>query len=266
MTGVSTSCMNALDCIIYEKAVVCLPDIMRIKEEDLYQPVKAYLEKNGFTVNSEVLNCDVAATYEDMLVIVEMKTALNLDVILQAVDRQKFADMVYIAVLKKGRMLFTRRWKKICHLLRRLEIGLLLVTIKSDFSCAEEVLKPLPFDRMKSITAAQRKRQAVLREIKERHGDYNTGGSHNRKLVTSYREAAIQIAVILSIYDSCSIKEIREAGDLPRKFSRILQDNHYGWFEREKRGVYRLSEKGRREIEEYEELAEHFRNNIKPVR
>lgn len=247
-----------------EKAVICLPGNISIKEEDLYQPVKSFLEKNGFTVNSEVLNCDVTAVLGGMLVVVEMKIALNLDVILQAVDRQKFADMVYIAVPKKSRLLFTKRWKKICHLLRRLEIGLLLVTIKKDFSYAEEVLKPLPFDRLRSISYAQRKRKAVLREINERHCDYNTGGSHKRKIVTSYRESAIQIAVILSMFHSCSIKEIREKGNLPEKFARILQANHYGWFERVKRGVYRLSEKGEKELKEYSELAEHFKDNLNP--
>lgn len=240
-----------------------MPDESKIKEEALYQPVKSFLEDNGFKVNSEVLNCDVTAMLNDMMIVVEMKTRLNLDVILQAVERQKFADMVYIAVPKKGRLLFTKRWKKICHLLRRLELGLLLVTIKKDFTYVEEALKPLPFDRSRSITASQRKRKAVLREINERHGDYNTGGSHNKKLVTSYRESAIQIAVILDELQSCSVREIRKAGNLPLKTARILQDNHYGWFVREKRGVYRLSEKGGKELKEYSELAEHFKNNLK---
>ena len=151
-----------------------------IKEEALYQPVKAFLENSGFKVNSEALSCDVTAFLGDMLVVVEMKTSLNLDVILQAVERQKFSDLVYIAVPKKGRLLYTKRWKRICHLLRRLEIGLLLVSIKKDFTYVEEILKPIPFDRSKSTALAQRKRKAVLREINERHGDYNTGAAKKK--------------------------------------------------------------------------------------
>lgn len=233
-----------------------------IKEEALYQPVKAFLENSGFKVNSEVLSCDVTAFLGDMLVVVEMKTSLNLDVILQAVERQKFSDLVYIAVPKKGRLLYTKRWKRICHLLRRLEIGLLLVSIKKDFTYVEEILKPIPFDRSKSTALAQRKRKAVLREINERHGDYNTGGCHKKKLVTSYRESAIQIAVILEKLQPCSIKKIREAGNLSEKTGRILQHNYYGWFTREERGVYSLSGKGEQELKEYEELAGHFRKEL----
>lgn len=233
-----------------------------IKEVELYEPVREFLSNRGFAVNSEVLNCDVTALLEELLVVVEMKTSLNLDVVLQAVERQRFADLVYIAVPKNGRILFTKRWKKICHLLRRLEVGLLLVTVNKDFSYVEEALKPIPFDRARSISAAQRKRKNVIKEVSERHGDYNTGGSNKKKLVTSYRESAIQIAVILEKLQSCSIKEIREAGDLPQKTAKILQDNHYGWFAREKRGVYCLTEKGAEELKDYSELAKLYKDRI----
>lgn len=244
---------------------MCLAKKETIKEEVLYEPVRKFLLNNGFTVNSEVLNCDVTALLEGMLVVVEMKTSLNFDVVLQAVERQRFADLVYIAVPKNARILSTKRWSRICHLLRRLELGLLLVTVKKDISYVEEALKPLPFDRKKSISAAQRKRKAVLREVSKRHGDYNTGGSHKKKLVTSYRESAIQIAVILEKRDSCSIKEIREAVGLSEKTARILQDNHYGWFAREKRGVYSLTEKGVNELKNYSELAEYFREKTTQI-
>jgi len=241
---------------------MCLPKKETIKEVELYEPVREFLVNRGFTVNSEVLNCDVTALIEELLVVVEMKTSLNFEVVLQAVERQKFADLVYIAVPKNGRTLFTKRWKKICHLLRRLEVGLLLVTVNKDFSYVEEALKPIPFDRVRSITAAQRRRKKVIREVSERHGDYNTGGSHNKKLVTSYRESSIQIAVIMERFQSCSIKEIREVGGLPQKTARILQDNHYGWFAREKRGVYSLTQKGVEELKDYSELVKLYKDKI----
>ena len=95
----------------------------KLKETDLYDPVRKHLEHLGFTVNGEVLHCDVTAIKDDLLVVVELKKNLNLEVILQAVQRQKAADLVYIAVFKKGRELLTKRWKNICHLLRRLELG-----------------------------------------------------------------------------------------------------------------------------------------------
>ena len=233
-----------------------------IKEVELYEPVREFLSNRGFAINSEVLNCDVTALLDEFLIVVEMKTSLNLDVVLQAVERQRFADLVYIAVPKNGRILFTKRWKKICHLLRRLEVGLLLVTVNKDFSYVEEALKPIPFDRARSISAAQRKRKNVIREVSERHGDYNTGGSNKKKLVTSYRESSIQIAVIIERFHTCSIKEIREVGGLPQKTARILQDNHYGWVAREKRGVYSLTDKGAEELKGYSELVKLYKDKI----
>ncbi len=235
-----------------------------LKEEDLYAPVRSYFEGLGYTVNGEVLHCDVTAVKDHVLVVIEMKTSLNLDVILQAVQRQKVADFAYIAVPKNSKVIHKKRWQNICHLLKRLELGLLLVTvtIQSKGSYAEEVIQPLPFDRAKSISSAQRRRKAMIHEIRERHGDYNTGGSTRKKLVTSYRETVIHIAVILKEYGPCAVKKIRDAGRLPRKTGQILLDNHYGWFEKERRGVYKLTDKALIELENYHELAEHYRNSL----
>ena len=50
-----------------------------MKEADLYAPLKAYLEAQGYTVKSEIGPADIMAQRgEDPPVIVEMKTALNL--------------------------------------------------------------------------------------------------------------------------------------------------------------------------------------------
>jgi len=89
-------------------------DKKEIMEEDLYAPVKNYLTKLGYDVKGEVQNCDVTALKGETLLVVEMKKTLNLDVILQAALRQRVADIVYIAVPKKGRVLFTKRWRDIC--------------------------------------------------------------------------------------------------------------------------------------------------------
>lgn len=231
----------------------------KIKESSLYYPVRTYFEDLGFTVNAEVKNCDVTAIKGSILVIVEMKTSLNLDVILQAVQRQRLTDLVYIAVPKKGEILFTKRWKSLCHLLRRLELGLLLVTINKDYTYVEEAIEPLVFDRARSYYSANRKRKALLKEIHERHGDYNIGGSRRKKLMTSYRESAIKIAAVLSIYGSCKVKFIKQTAGLTDKAGRILIDNHYGWFESEKRGVYKLAQNARTDLKEFSELFNFFK-------
>ncbi|NLO40669.1 MAG: DUF2161 domain-containing phosphodiesterase, partial [Ruminiclostridium sp.] len=150
----------------------------------------------------------------------------------------------------------------ICHLLKRLELGLLLVTVQKKGSSVEEAIQPLPFDRAKSISSYKRKRKAMIHEIQERHGDYNTGGSTRKKLVTSYRETAIQIAVILKEYGSCAVKKIRETGKLPEKTGNILRNNHYGWFEKESYGVYKLTDRALTELGNYPELTGYYRSKL----
>lgn len=234
----------------------------KLKEEDLYAPVRAYFESLGYSVNGEVLHCDATAVKEDVLVAIEMKTSLNLDVILQAVQRQKVADFAYVAVPKNSQIMRRKRWQHVCHLLKRLELGLLLVSLRKKDSVVEEAIRPVPFNRARSISSAKRKRKAMIHEIQERHGDYNTGGSTRKKLVTSYREMAIQIAVILKEYGPCAVKRIREAGGLPEKTGSILQKNYYGWFEKERHGVYKLADKALAELENYPELTELYRRSL----
>ena len=166
-------------------------------EKDLYAPVRDYLINQGWDVKGEVKYCDVAAVKEDILLVVEMKTSLNLDVILQAAIRQRTADIVYVAVPKKSRVLFTKRWKNILYLLRRLEIGLLLVDLKFESPKVEEALKPEPFNRERSRKLSVKRRNMILKEFGARYGDYNTGGVTGEKLVTAYRELALHIAALL---------------------------------------------------------------------
>jgi len=227
-------------------------------EEDLYAPIKDYLTKEGYEVKGEVMHCDVTAVRNDELLVVEMKKTLNLDVILQASIRQRLADRVYIAVPKKGKLLFTKRWKDICYLLRRLELGLFLVSIRGKNALVEEAIEPKAFNRDLSKRRSTRKKRDVLNEFSNRHGDYNIGGCTGKKLVTVYREQAIHIGALLGKYGELSPKKLKELGADKNKTSRILQDNHYGWFDRVSRGLYALSEKGRVEMDKYNELVEFY--------
>ena len=47
----------------------------KISESDLFFPVRDYLIKNGFKVNAEVKHCDLTATKDQTLIVVELKTA-----------------------------------------------------------------------------------------------------------------------------------------------------------------------------------------------
>jgi hypothetical protein len=71
------------------------------RETDLYRPIKAYLEGQGYAVKAEVGAADVVACRgEDEPVIVELKTGFALALFHQAVARQALTDAVYVAVVR----------------------------------------------------------------------------------------------------------------------------------------------------------------------
>ncbi|KUO75999.1 MAG: hypothetical protein APF77_12495 [Clostridia bacterium BRH_c25] len=228
------------------------------REEDLYQPIYDYFSGLGYTVRSEVSHCDITAVKQGELIVVEMKKSLNLDVILQAALRQKLADMVYVAVPKPGRELFSKRWKNLSYLLKRLQLGLIVVSLKEDCSYAEVVFEPAAFDMCKSKKQSKKKRQELIKEFDARYGDFNTGGSTGKKLMTAYREMAIHTACCLMKYGPLKPKALRQLGTDEKKTTTILRKNHYGWFENISRGLYDINEKGRQEVEGYTELYTYY--------
>jgi hypothetical protein len=219
------------------------------RETDLYPPVRDYLVAQGFTVQGEVAGCDLTAVQaqdpsDQGLVVVELKRHLSVDLLAQAVQRQALTDSVYVAVPKPSGSLRRGRWKAIMGLLRRLELGLILVNVET--GAVEVACHPLPHQRRRSPT----RRRAVIREMRGRSGDHNRGGSRGRKLVTAYRERALEVALRLEEQGECTPRRLRELGCCP-KTQRILYDNHYGWFERLGPGLYRLSESGRQALTQY---------------
>ncbi len=227
-----------------------------LKESDLYLPVKKYLEGQGYQVNAEVKHCDVTATRDDELVVVELKTRFNATLLIQAADRQRAADSVYIALPHPRDLSSMKHWKGMCHLLKRLEIGLILVHFLKSGPRVEIASHPAPYQMRK-----ERKRRAVIiREIRERSGDYNTGGTVGTKIVTAYRENAIHIACLLEGADGLSPAELRRRGAGDRTQS-ILNKNYYGWFDKVERGVYRLHPAGKKALGDYPEITAHFKGS-----
>lgn len=225
-------------------------------EKDLYQPVKEFLEIRGWEVKGEVKDCDIAAIKDEVFLVCEMKLSLNLEVILQAVKRQKVADLVYIVAPSSRKMLKSRRWKDIFHLLRRLEIGLILVDAKQAGPYAEEVIQPKEFDRASSIRRSNKRKQIMINEFLKRSIDLNRGGVNKEKIITVYRETAIKLAYIMKNKGSISLKEAEEYSFDKKKIQRMLYDNYYGWFERISRGVYGLTERGNKEIEDFKHVVD----------
>jgi hypothetical protein len=223
-------------------------------ETDLARPLCDWLAGQGYTVRSEVRNCDIAALRGDELVIVEIKKALNLALVVQAVQRQRMTGTVYVAIPRPANK--WKWWKEsrgTFHLLRRLEIGLILVSSSNGGLPVDVVFHPRPLARRRRAPS----RRAVLAEISGRLADYNTAGSNRTKLVTAYRENAVHIACCLLRRASMTPAALRALGTGPKTLS-ILHDNVYGWFERPRRGVYALNERGRRELADFPALTTHY--------
>jgi hypothetical protein len=210
-------------------------------EVDLYEPVKALLEAQGYEVKGEVRGCDVVAVREpgEPPVIVEMKLAFTLPLLLQGLDRLALTDAVYLAVpvaAGRRRRSLSAESPDIQRLCRRIGLGLIVVHLRGR---AEALLDPLPYR-----PRPNRKRAALLlAEHARRRGDPNRGGAARVPIVTAYRQEALRCAGLLLRLGPLPVKALREGASAPRAAS-ILQRNVYGWFERIARGTYRLTAAG----------------------
>lgn len=224
-----------------------IPKIVAPKraESELSAPVGDYLTSLGFTVRAEVRHCDITATLDDVLVVVELKTAFNIDLLTQAVERQSVADAVYVGLPADGTFAkssrFDKRRRGIETVLRRLGIGLLLVHFGGEDTDAPPRVERVHDAGRETVPQTRKKKRAgVLREIAGRSGDYNVGGTTGVKRTTAYREQAIFLAVCLEMHGASSPTSCCVRG-ATRKAGAILLRNVYGWFVCEKRGVYSVA-------------------------
>jgi hypothetical protein len=202
-------------------------------ETDLYLPVKRHLEAQGYTVKAEVKGCDVVAVRgEEIPVIVELKQALSLALLYQAVDRLTIAEHVYIAINRPKRGV-TGDALKLC---RRLGLGLIVVSAAGS---VEVLADPVPY----APRANTKKRGVLLKEFNARSGDPNIGGTTRKPLMTAYRQDALKCAVHLKANGPTRIRDVKTATSVDRA-ANIFRDNVYGWFEKVERGVYGLSTAG----------------------
>lgn len=215
-----------------------------MNESDLYAPLKQFLESQSYEVKGEVGACDVVAVRgEEPPVVVELKLTINLDVILQAVDRQALTSKVYIGVPRRCRILSKKR-KRILKLLRMLGLGLVVIDPAARTEKVVVALDPGEYRPRKSKPRTER----LLGEFVQRVGDPNPGGSDRRRgLLTAYRQRALEVARYLRDHGPTKSAHLARQLSEPKAHA-IVYDNVYGWFERESRGVYRLSPKGREDV------------------
>lgn len=259
-------------------------------ETELYPAVKAFFVGRGYDVKAEVRGCDIVAVRGDETAptIVELKKTFTLPLLLQGADRQRTGAKVWLAVERNRarRGAHNQRFSELASLCRRLGLGMMTVTMYKtkapviDVWCepADSVAgyggkKPSAalaaaeaqasyasgpaVPDVPAIAASGGRRKGttkLLQEFAARSGDYNVGGSTRRKLVTAYREKALQCALALRCRGPSAPRDVRAMTGCPNA-SHILRDNTYGWFARVQKGVYRLTDFGAAALLEYAEVA-----------
>lgn len=229
-----------------------------IAEADLFPAVRDLFTEAGYRVNAEVKDCDVTAVKDDELIIIELKKNLSVTLLSQGLKRQKTGAKVYVAVPKPKNYSY-KTFRDTLYVLKKLELGLIFVTIRGKHSFAEIALEPTEF--FPPVSKNHKKRKAIMEEINGRTIDTNTGGVTGRKIATAYTEKCINIACILDTYGELSPKQVREYGG-DAKAQSILHMNVYGWFKNVRKGVYTITLEGRKALLEYPELERYYTEKL----
>jgi len=217
----------------------------KVRETDLYPSVKQLLEAQGYEVKSEVGAADIVAVRGDEdPVIVELKAGFSLSLFHQGVERQKLTDAVYLAVPRGNGQAFKRALLNNKMLCRRLGLGLMTIRLKDGF--VEVHLDPAPYKPRQSKIRKTR----LLREFSRLVGDPNTGGATRNGLMTAYRQDALRCVKVLHVCGPTKAAEVAKAANVDTA-RRLMADNHYGWFERVRTGIYTLSPKGYAAVDQY---------------
>ena len=165
--------------------------------------------------------------------IVELKNGLTLQLIYQAIDRLSITDLVYIAIAKPNRAVPLEALK----LCKRLGLGLLVV---SKSGSVDVLAEPVPYTPRPN----KNRKSALLKEFRKRKGDPNVGGSTKIKLMTAYKQDALRCLNHLNSNGPTKISELRKATQVDRAAT-ILRADYYGWFIKEDRGIYKITDIGR---------------------
>lgn len=219
-------------------------------EKELFGPIKHYFEALGYICDGEVKDIDLYMEKGNSNIAIELKETLDFKSVLQAADRQKTCDDVYIGIFNPKNMRSASFTEKL-YLLKRLGIGLITVSGKSHI--VNIVSEPVVTELSTFRSRNRRKRKEISSEFNHRIAKNNTGGVRGTKLITGYREDSLRVLnALCSLGGEASSKEIRLLSKVPAATT-IMYRNHYGWFVNIKKGYYGLTEKGYDALEEFED-------------
>jgi hypothetical protein len=191
-----------------------------------------------------VNDCDaVAVRAGEEPVVVELKVSLNIKALMQAAARLALTRKVYVGVAR-GCPVLAREGRGAVRLLRMLGLGLLVIDPRPGPAQVAVLLDPGEYRPRR----APRKAERLLGEFERRVGDPNRGGADRRRgIMTAYRQRALRVADYLAAHGAEKASVVARALDEP-KAREMMYADVYGWFEREGKGVYRLSPRGREEL------------------
>lgn len=207
-----------------------------MREADLYPPIKAYLQRQGYDVKGEVGAVDVMARRGDEPpVVVELKLGFSLALFHQAVDRLTVTDQVYVAVPRPKQRKALAANLALC---RRIGIGLL--TVRPD-GLVEAQCDPGQTNARRNT----KKSSKLLRAFDRLEGDPNAGGATRHGIVTGYRQDALKCARYLVGAGADRGASVAKATGV-KGATTIMRANHYGWFSKVETGVYAVTDAGRK--------------------
>ena len=217
-----------------------------VRETDLYPPIKAFLEGQGYTVKAEVGAADlVALRGAEEPVIVELKTRFSLALFHQGVERLALSDLVYLAVPRGAGRGFAKALTANTALCRRLGLGLLTVRLSDGF--VEAHCDPGPY----RPRIAKAETPAAVARILAPGGrpQYRWRGA-GRAWSPPTGRTRCAAPRIWPKHGPSRGRDVKDATGVDRA-TEIMRADHYGWFERVGLGTYALTPKGREGLAAY---------------
>jgi len=215
------------------------------READLYGPVKRFLETQGYKVKGEVGAVDVMALRDkEPPLLVELKLGFTLALFHQGIDRLSVSDLVYVAVPEKDGRAAQKALKDNVKLARRVGLGVLTVRLRDGHVTAQA--DPGGYVPRQQPKAAKR----LLKAFDRLRGDPNEGGATRHGIVTGYRQDALLCARFLAVHGPSTGAKVKAWAEVPAA-TKIMAADHYGWFIRVSRGVYGLTDVGRKGIADW---------------